>query len=731
MFVLFCLLWRLFHGTLGGPVQHVTWSDQVNQVQVQPHQGAAPSPLFYQLPMFLHAPGPLVSPELFRPVPRQMAISSGITALLLPQTRQHQEMEGTDARAVEVWCGFNAVSVRVDRTQLRAWTVPSLFRLGSCEASRVSPRFLDFHYGLTECDGQVQVFGGQLVYTHLLHYTPAPDGYVIRVPPLKVPIHCHYNRFHYSYQVGYRPQVQLTTLVKNIQSNRVFSLTVCNAQWEPVLPDQWFPLGEPVYFVAQAGFLLPGERLYVDACYATSSKDPEDTLRVDIITNYGCMTDSRREGSRSQFLFRGGNVLKFSIDTFLFRAASPVQYLHCSVSVSFTSSPTAKSCNYNQAAGWWEELKASPSLCSCCNYICSDTQPAVNTVSSSGWFVDQRDKMTPRTKMAPFQTEGELETVHPEEERKETIDVHLKEKHTSPFESHIINEKEKERVLAEKKDWMPGTVSPIEKTGRERSDSDIVAMKAGSQWTESETYGFDMSDEIRPHEKETPQGARELMENMDSVNGLSRDNGTNDGSGAPTITRNNSTKYNASSPGSTEEAPTAVITASACSNSDQMSCSSTHGAVQQESSGEHGTTSTSGVNNVSDSAEYKSLSGSGLTGIHSSTGDSKTNSGVIRKEVDGSINKSVDVMSAERQAGYSINSEGSGRDGLLQIRGLESGTSAQDFDSGVEEGDGLHLSQFTGGLKTKGQEYSDGIMHKETPHTVTTLQGGWALHSLG
>lgn len=150
------LLWVLISGrTLGGPVQRAAWSEGLNTVITK--QDGASRPSFYRLPMFQHAPGPLVARELFRPVPQNRALPAGLTALLLPPTIRHQSIQGTGARAVEVWCGIDQISVRVDRFQLRAWTVPSLFRLGSCEASRISPSFLYFHYRLTECYGESKV----------------------------------------------------------------------------------------------------------------------------------------------------------------------------------------------------------------------------------------------------------------------------------------------------------------------------------------------------------------------------------------------------------------------------------------------------------------------------------------------------------------------------------------------------------------------------------------------
>lgn len=64
------------------------------------------------------------------------------------------------------------------------------------------------------------------------------------------------------------------------------------AQWEPLSPGHSFVLGEPVNFVAQTGSLLAGERLFVDSCYVTNSnsKDPNGMHKVDIISNYGCVS---------------------------------------------------------------------------------------------------------------------------------------------------------------------------------------------------------------------------------------------------------------------------------------------------------------------------------------------------------------------------------------------------------------------------------------------------------
>uniref|UniRef100_A0A8C5D7X2 Zona pellucida sperm-binding protein 3-like n=1 Tax=Gouania willdenowi TaxID=441366 RepID=A0A8C5D7X2_GOUWI len=253
------------------------------------------------------------------------------------------------------------------------------------------------------------------MYSTSLFYDSLPESLIIRVPSLNLPIHCQYNRFHYSYKVGFQPEVQHAIYAKTLRSKLVFSLTVCNAQWEAVPPGSSFLLGEQLYFIAQAGFLVSGERLYVDSCYASSSKDPNSLPKVHLITNYGyehvsyciytliflinmfvcfgcsCMMDSRREGSDSRFVWRGANELRFSVDAFLFKA-SQVQYLHCSMSVDLTASDTSKTCNYNRAAGRWEEMESFNLVCACCDSVCNEKKHSIkHTTSSIGWHVKLND----------------------------------------------------------------------------------------------------------------------------------------------------------------------------------------------------------------------------------------------------------------------------------------------------------------------------------------------------
>nr|XP_061802111.1 uncharacterized protein LOC133593492 isoform X1 [Nerophis lumbriciformis] len=345
------------------------------------------------LPVFRHSRRPLVAKELLRPSSRRTPLPAQLAALFFPRESPGRKWPpAARVRPVEVWCGMKEVLLRLDRLQLRAWPVPARFRLGSCQAANVTSDFLWFRFALTDCGAKSQVFAAQLVYTFTLYYTPPPQLQVLRVLPFVLPIHCQYNRFHYSYQVGFTPELQQLTFMKNVRSQMTFSLKVCTDDWESVPTDHSFVLGESVNFVAESGHVLPGETLFVDSCYVTSSKEPNSVPKVDIISNYGCLTDGLRVASSSKFWSRKANMLKFSIDVFLFRNLSQVLYLHCSMSVALTISHNSKSCNYNKSTGRWEELQAPPSVCSCCTSTCGDMQDSVkNIVSSPGWRTRQQD----------------------------------------------------------------------------------------------------------------------------------------------------------------------------------------------------------------------------------------------------------------------------------------------------------------------------------------------------
>ncbi|KAJ8005364.1 hypothetical protein DPEC_G00145850 [Dallia pectoralis] len=360
---------------------------------------------YHFLPMFKHSGVPLVDRSVFKPATGRLQLPTGLTDLLLPQ--QHDPKLNSfspvrNPRGVEVWCGYNHISVRVQRGMLGFRSVASMFLLGTCPVTRVTPVLLYFHYNLNDCGSTQMTVNGHLVYSNSLNYSPLAEGSVIRAVPLHLPIQCIYNRFHYSYKVGYVPEVHERTFLKSMKSKRSFRLTACNAEWRHLSSEESYMLGEPMYFEAYAAFVPQNYRVFVSSCFITPFKDPDATPRFQVIHDFGCMVDSKRQGSRSQFFSREANVLLFSVDAFLFPQFTHKHlYLHCNITVGKSiPKPNAKSCTYNRALQRWEELYGSSSVCSCCDSVCEVSEfwpglsPSVkSSITSEPWRVLDKSEL--------------------------------------------------------------------------------------------------------------------------------------------------------------------------------------------------------------------------------------------------------------------------------------------------------------------------------------------------
>ncbi|XP_069054151.1 zona pellucida sperm-binding protein 3-like [Lepisosteus oculatus] len=157
-----------------------------------------------------------------------------IKSVLFPPQRGRQparpDIGGT--RGVAVWCDSSRMYVRVSRLLFGFSCRPSEVTLGNCSLSRTTRHYFYFIYGLHECGTERSVVQGRLVYSNTLRYAPpsssAPVHHFI---PFSVLVKCSYNRFHYSYKVGYVPTWARRRTFKDLKNKHSFVLLTTNCKF--------------------------------------------------------------------------------------------------------------------------------------------------------------------------------------------------------------------------------------------------------------------------------------------------------------------------------------------------------------------------------------------------------------------------------------------------------------------------------------------------------------------
>ncbi|XP_073702555.1 zona pellucida glycoprotein 3d tandem duplicate 1 [Garra rufa] len=452
---------------------------------------------YHVFPMFQHVPVPFADMELFRPVSGRRRLPNRLTSLLVPQMNPQrvQASPVRNARGVEVWCGYSKISVRMNKNLLGFRYSPSSFRLGTCPVSRFDENFLYFHYDLNDCDSTLTMIKGQIMYSNTVHYTPAePQGTVIRAVPLTLNIQCLYNRFHYSYKMGFVPVARERMFHKTFERRAKFTLSVCNEHWERLEGNGSFVLGEPMYFEVSAAYISEDERTFVDSCYVTASRDSKAIPQHNVIRNYGCMEDSRRQGSFSRFLQRQANIIRFSVDAFLLPQVTGTHfYLHCMVSVhSATTSATAKSCTFNNVERRWEELDTDASVCACCDSTCeiestSSLPHVTQSITSKPWILDKNEQSLIKVKEGRVSVQEDTEEMKFKsveginEEEDDDYDVEIVTNTEEQIEAKQKNKKMPMKDLDEDVEVIVGTVDTATELKDKNSDRSGKVMLVGEQ----------------------------------------------------------------------------------------------------------------------------------------------------------------------------------------------------------------------------------------------------------
>ncbi|XP_026861132.2 zona pellucida sperm-binding protein 3d.2 isoform X1 [Electrophorus electricus] len=201
-------------------------------------------------------------------------------------------------------------------------------------------------------------------------------------------IQCHFNRFHYSYKIGFLPYIETQRLFKPMKTKGSITLTPCDAQWNRLSPSEGYTIGHPMYFEAKVPSVAEGERLFVHSCHVNMNSSLFSMPQVIIIDNYGCIIDSKNN-SRSRFIESTKNVVRFSVEAFVFQGSLTKHlYMHCEMSVkSEIPTATSKFCTCNQNKNRWEELYGFNTVCSCCSSTCLYSAPIAfnKTISSESW----------------------------------------------------------------------------------------------------------------------------------------------------------------------------------------------------------------------------------------------------------------------------------------------------------------------------------------------------------
>ncbi|KAM9353537.1 zona pellucida sperm-binding protein 3d.2 [Symphorus nematophorus] len=387
--------------------------NQTTQVMRRVSRRETPTlpPPYLHLPVFVDSRLPLVEKKHFSPArgTGQEPLPEPVREILLPvrsKGSSSSPLPGASGVSVKTSCKPKKMLVQVERSVLGPGEPHPHVKLGTCQASNSTTDYLYFEYDLRLCGTKRTIINNQVAYSNTLQYDPPRlQGPIRRAVPFALPVACYYNRYLYSYKIGYTPKMQMRKVFKPMKNRVKFILTARNAQWERIFLSDQYVLGKPMYFEAEAPSMSQDERLYVHLCYATPEKSHTSMPQFPVVKNFGCMAESK--DSRSRFIPYKNNAVRFSVDAFLFKGMTGQQlYMHCSMSVgSSVPTPTAKSCNYDTKARRWVELYGSDSVCSCCDSNCSSAaSPVTKIISSRPWTIEPKVKPTAAPKRKTVST---------------------------------------------------------------------------------------------------------------------------------------------------------------------------------------------------------------------------------------------------------------------------------------------------------------------------------------
>ncbi|KAJ8398174.1 hypothetical protein AAFF_G00430180 [Aldrovandia affinis] len=346
---------------------------------------------------------------------------SGLEMIVTTAPTPAPQTEPDSLQEVSVTCSGTELTVRVQKHFYGFTPTDSELTLGrACKSTGVHDLSGDllFTYPLASCNSKQEKTPGYVLYKYVLRYVPLPTNLTIRrAHGLNVDIQCRIKRFHHVHQLSVHP-TWVTPTRKTLKGLLPgYGIQTMSAGWAGLAPSNVFLLGQRVHFQAFALHLPPGGRLYVDRCHASISGQPEASPKHSVIENFGCMVDSKINGSNSGFSpQRTNGTIDFVLDAFQFLPKSTAEvFLHCQLLVTTGDpSPTAKSCTYSQEEGSWKEVSGRHWDCTCCDSRCLNSKARQSMykgfLSSGPLMFTTKD---PEPKISFTQENAEPETSDP------------------------------------------------------------------------------------------------------------------------------------------------------------------------------------------------------------------------------------------------------------------------------------------------------------------------------
>lgn len=355
---------------------------------------------YLQFPVFQHSRVPLLDKEQFSPAhgSGRDQLPEGTKKVLIPLAAQQASRRSVRSRVINVACYLKKMIVKVNKQILGPEGLRGPLKLGMCDISKSTRKYHLFIYDMDQCGSKRKFINNRVSYSNILHYFPVmAPGLIRRAMPFSIKTECHFNRYHYSYKIGFTPQVGYQNYFRPLKTVDSVVLTPRDAMWRRLPPTEAYTIGNPMYFQADGPPLAEDERLFVDSCYVTTNSSHLSMPRYTVIENDGCMTDSKSSRWSRFIQSEERNIVQFSLDAFLFYGMMGKHlYMHCEISVgSINPTPSSKLCTYNQATKRWEELYGFNSVCLCCESKClaSDLSVTSKVITSDVWTMESDFKL--------------------------------------------------------------------------------------------------------------------------------------------------------------------------------------------------------------------------------------------------------------------------------------------------------------------------------------------------